>query len=341
MKTQVFNQRNKLVEGWYWLMKSNHLKKGKAKAASLSGHDLVVYRTASGRVVVLDACCPHMGAHLSLGKVHGDCVRCYFHNWAFDSDGSCADVPTMEEPPKGLRVRAWAARDKHGLVWIWTGTEVPSHDVPEPHQLKGVDFVSALGRRSKIQCHPHVVMINAIDENHFQTVHGIPGHLMKLDARTECKHNIRFVNTAPPPGETTLQRWIARFYAGSIRYKISYWYGSNGLVHMGPNFLQMHFMFALRPTAEGGTEGQIIVFTPRRKGPFGWMRSQYILFFTRIVGRYFSSGDTRIYRTIRFNYKTPVSADRSVLTFINHLEKQEYVDWSQRLQEPAGEGEHS
>jgi phenylpropionate dioxygenase-like ring-hydroxylating dioxygenase large terminal subunit len=334
METRTFNQPLKLVEGWYWLIKSHKVKRGKAIAATLTGRDLVIYRTESGKIVVFDAYCPHMGAHLAMGKVHGDCLRCYFHNWAFDPDGSCVEVPSMEQPPAGLQVRAWPARDKHGLIWVWTGSAQPSHEVPEPPQLKETDYVSALGRNSNIECHPHVVMINAIDENHFQTVHQIPGHLMHLEACAESDRNIRFINTANPPSETALQRWISSFYKGSIFYELSYWYGTNGLVSMGPDFMRMYFMFALRPTATGSTEGQIVVFTPRRKGVLGWCLNHFILFMTRMVGRYFSSGDTKVFQTIRFDYKTPVDADRSVMTFIRHLEKQPLADWAQEAKTP-------
>jgi len=329
METRAFNQHLKLVEGWYWLVRSKNVRRKKAIAVTLTGRELVVYRTEGDQVVVFDAYCPHMGAHLAMGKVHGECLRCYFHNWAFDSEGLCVEVPSMEQPPEGLRVRAWPARDKHGLIWAWTGSGQPPHEVPEPPQLKQTDYVSALGRRSNIECHPHVVMINAIDENHFQTVHRIPGGLMNLETRVESDQNIQFINSAKPPSETRLQRWVSSFYKGSIFYELSYWYGTNGLVSMGPDFLRMYFMFALRPTAEGSTEGQIVVFTPRRKGILGWCLNHLILFMTRMVGRYFSSGDTRVFQTIRFNYQNPIAADRTVLTFIRHLEDQPLTNWIQ------------
>ena len=99
MNTKIFNRPLEIVEGWYWVVRSKKVKRGKAVAATVMGRELVVYRTEGGRAVVADAHCPHMGAHLSLGKVEGECIRCFFHNWSFDAEGRCDNVPSMKSPP--------------------------------------------------------------------------------------------------------------------------------------------------------------------------------------------------------------------------------------------------
>jgi phenylpropionate dioxygenase-like ring-hydroxylating dioxygenase large terminal subunit len=55
------------------------------------GLELVVFRGAdSGAVSVLDAYCPHLGAHMGVGgQVVGDCMECPFHKWQF-ATGACA-----------------------------------------------------------------------------------------------------------------------------------------------------------------------------------------------------------------------------------------------------------
>ena len=47
---------------------------------------------------VVDAYCPHLGAHLGVGgQVEGDCMRCPFHGWEFDGDsGACVEIPYGE-----------------------------------------------------------------------------------------------------------------------------------------------------------------------------------------------------------------------------------------------------
>lgn len=59
------------------------------------GENFAVFRTANGVASVLDAYCPHLGAHLGIGsRVVGDCVECPFHGWQFrGEDGQCMKIP--------------------------------------------------------------------------------------------------------------------------------------------------------------------------------------------------------------------------------------------------------
>jgi phenylpropionate dioxygenase-like ring-hydroxylating dioxygenase large terminal subunit len=57
--------------GW-----SEEFVPGTVKAMKYLGSDLVAYRTYDGRLSVLDAYCPHMGAHLGYGGcVDGETKR--------------------------------------------------------------------------------------------------------------------------------------------------------------------------------------------------------------------------------------------------------------------------
>jgi len=332
LRSEVFGQRLAIVEGWYWVMASGKLRRGKTKAVTVMGRELAVYRTESGEVKIFDAYCPHMGCHLALGKVEGDCLRCFFHNWSFDGQGRCVDVPGMMQVPAGTRVRVRQTTERNGLVWVWVSDDVdsrPHHEPPEPPELSGTNFEFALGREFRKPCHPNVVMINAIDEQHFRTVHHVPGHLLDMLPDEKSEQVIHFANQAELPDSTAFFRWVSRFYAGPLRYELTYWYGSCGVVTMGPDFLHIYIMFALRQTAAGGTEGRTLVFTKRRRGPLGWIFNRAVLAFTKLAGNYFSAGDTRVFENIRFNYQTPVAADRAVQTFMAHLEKQPLVrDWA-------------
>ena len=43
---------------------------------------------------MLDAFCPHMGAHLGFGgEVVGNSIKCPFHGWSFDREGKCQRIP--------------------------------------------------------------------------------------------------------------------------------------------------------------------------------------------------------------------------------------------------------
>ena len=76
--------------GWYALEYSSELQAGDVIPLEYFGRDLVLFRTESGEPRVLDAFCPHLGAHLGHGgRVEGEGLRCPFHAWLWDGEGRC------------------------------------------------------------------------------------------------------------------------------------------------------------------------------------------------------------------------------------------------------------
>ena len=80
--------------GWLPILESSALKKSQILPIFAFGNDLVAFRSTAGKVTVLDAYCPHLGAHLGYGgRVIGDTVNCPFHGWVFNQSGDCVDIP--------------------------------------------------------------------------------------------------------------------------------------------------------------------------------------------------------------------------------------------------------
>src|SRR5947207_883072 len=52
------------LHGWFAPLRSRDLPRGRPVPFSFMGHELVAFRDAAGAPVVLDAICPHFGAHL-------------------------------------------------------------------------------------------------------------------------------------------------------------------------------------------------------------------------------------------------------------------------------------
>lgn len=328
MSERVFNHPTAVVTGWYWLCCASQLRRGRVKALRLLGRELAVYRGANGRVVALDAYCAHMGAHLAEGRVEGDALRCFFHRWRYEANGRCSDIPCLEgTPPARACVHAWPTAEKHGLIWVWTG-EQAAHEVPEPPGLAGCDYQWHIANRFEKGCHPNVVLINAIDEQHFLSVHRLPGEILRMEPRVQSTANIDFCNTGQVPKRHWFGRLLGRCYAGPLTYNLSYWYGSMGFVTFGPDFLHLYLMFALHRDDDGRTIGQAVTFTRRRRGPIGWLMNHLLLRITALAARYFALGDTRVFSSIRFRLATPIAADRAVLAFIDHLEQQPRAAWN-------------
>ncbi|OLP19403.1 (2Fe-2S)-binding protein [Leptolyngbya sp. 'hensonii'] len=323
-QVKVFNHPDCFIPGWYWALPSRQLRVGQVKPVTLQGRDLALYRGRDGRAIAVDAYCPHMGAHLAEGRVEEDGLRCFFHNWKFNTQGHCIEMPGVE-PLIPLQIQTWPTAEHYGLIWVWTGT-TPSSPPPTVPELEQADCDVRLGAHFYKNCHPNVVMINAIDAHHFNTVHNLPLeiHFVKQDRQDKA---ILFSNTTRGGQDSWLIRLIQPLYKQEGTYSLCYWYGSTGTVTLGPDCLHFYILFTLRMLPEGKTEGQTVLITPKRSGVAGWLLNRLILQVTQWVGNYFARGDTRIFQTIQFDFQTPTKADQSIIQFIQHLEQQPAIAW--------------
>ena len=161
--------------GWFQVAYSGELDKGAVLPLKYFGRELVLYRGESGAAVLLDAYCPHLGAHLGHGgKVVGDCVRCPFHAWKFDGAGACVEVPYSPKIPARAKVRSWDVVEKNGLILAWYHGEgkAPEWQVPDNPEYGSDEWTPYEFRRWKIKTHNQEMAENAVDIAHFHYVHG-------------------------------------------------------------------------------------------------------------------------------------------------------------------------
>ena len=71
-------------DGWFQVGYSDELAPGQVVPLKYFGRELVLYRGEDGVAHLLDAHCPHLGAHLGHGgRVVGADIECPFHAWKF------------------------------------------------------------------------------------------------------------------------------------------------------------------------------------------------------------------------------------------------------------------
>jgi phthalate 4,5-dioxygenase oxygenase subunit len=112
----------------------------------LLGEDLVAFRDTNGKVGILGARCPHKLAPLFFGRNEQCGLRCAYHGWKFDVDGTCLDMPN-EPPTRQFKERisqlSYPTEERGGVVWIYMGppalkpASVPQLEwvvAPEGHQ---------------------------------------------------------------------------------------------------------------------------------------------------------------------------------------------------------------
>ena len=112
------------------------------------GRDLAVWRGADGRPHVLDNNCPHRGAPLSQGVVHGDTLACSYHGWRFDVAGQCIEMPL--EPvgssrPAGICTAAYRAEEGGGYIWMFYGALEESVPLVIPEEIADGDWLPFRG----------------------------------------------------------------------------------------------------------------------------------------------------------------------------------------------------
>jgi len=183
--------------GWYQVAWSHELEVGQVTPLKYFGKELVLFRAQDGTAHVLDAYCPHLGAHLGYGgTVEDDTIRCPFHAWKFKGDGSCAEIPYAKKMPKLARMHSWTTIERNGLIMVWhhPGGEPPMWDIPVLPECDDDGWTDYKTRRWTIKSHNQEMAENAVDTAHFHYLHGtqnlppstatINGHHMHVNSPT-------------------------------------------------------------------------------------------------------------------------------------------------------------
>ncbi len=113
---------------------SQELAKKAVKSLRFLGRDLVVFRGEDGSATILDAYCPHLGAHLGVGgKVIGNTIQCPFHGWRYDSKGECVSIPYCKKIPPRAHLQAWNVCEVNGHIFAYFDAKGgdPSFDIPQ------------------------------------------------------------------------------------------------------------------------------------------------------------------------------------------------------------------
>jgi phenylpropionate dioxygenase-like ring-hydroxylating dioxygenase large terminal subunit len=161
--------------GWYALTGSADVPVGEPVTVIALERELVLFRDADGAVHVVDAFCPHMGAHLGGGDVVDGTLACPYHGWRFAGDGACVEIPYNDAriPPKAC-VRSWEVRERNGMVLCWyhAGGAGPDYEVPEISEVDDPGFTDAVVHRGELVASLQDMAENNVDYTHFYFVHG-------------------------------------------------------------------------------------------------------------------------------------------------------------------------
>lgn len=161
--------------GWFVVGHSDEIEVGKVKELKYFGQHLAAFRDEQGKLQVIDAMCPHLGANMCHGgKLVDSTLQCPFHAWRFDGAGKCVEVPYATKQPKRADVKAWPAEEVNGLMFVWHDRHdrAPFWHIPTIDVFGEEDWMPWTRSVIHVKTHPREIVENVADKAHFPTVHG-------------------------------------------------------------------------------------------------------------------------------------------------------------------------
>jgi len=142
----------------------------------LLGEDLVVFRDGSGQLGLLHRHCIHRGTSLEYGIVAERGIRCCYHGWHFDVDGTVLDTPA--EPPtsciKSNFVQgAYRIHEWKGLLFAYMGPVDAEPEFPTYGCVDNPDDNEVVPFRMNLPCNWVQIVENGSDPIHNAYLHAI------------------------------------------------------------------------------------------------------------------------------------------------------------------------
>jgi len=143
-------------------------------ALTILGEDLVLFRDRSGRYGLVHRRCPHRQASLEYGSCEQHGIRCCYHGWHFDIDGTLLDAPGQPQAAQQrlktrVRLGAYPAFEYKGLVFAYMGPEpYPEFPLYDTLELPGMQMVPY---QAPFRCNWLQVLDAIVDPIHTSFLH--------------------------------------------------------------------------------------------------------------------------------------------------------------------------
>jgi nitrite reductase/ring-hydroxylating ferredoxin subunit len=291
---------------WYLFGESRELRQGPVSRRIL-GHLLVAFRTAGGRLAVMDGQCAHLGADLGCGDVVGETIRCPFHHWRYGADGVCAAVPGNSPAPSFARLRTYPAAERHGQVFFFNGRE-PLFPLPFFLGEDPEDYAAARPFRYVADCTWYMNSAHAFDRQHFAAVHD-----RELLAPPVIDEPAPFARRNSYPARVvghTLSDRILKLAAGrTVKTTLTIWGGTFAVITADFERAPSGFLMAMEPMEDGRTLCHGIVCARRS------LLAPLQLRIRRWMTRAYLADEARRLRSTRYNPASLGPMDRDMIDF--------------------------
>lgn len=160
--------------GWFRVAYSDELPPGKVIPLHYFSKDLVLFRTQDGNPHILDAHCPHLGAHLGHGgQVKAQTIQCPFHGWCFDGNGQCVEIPYASKIPPKAQIKTWVVQEVNSMIMDYYHPDGanPTWEIPVLPEYTSSDWIPFQRHRWKVRTNIYEVAENGVDIAHALFVH--------------------------------------------------------------------------------------------------------------------------------------------------------------------------
>jgi phenylpropionate dioxygenase-like ring-hydroxylating dioxygenase large terminal subunit len=164
-----------IPNGWFHIGYDAEVAPGQVVPLKYFGQELVLLRTAQGRLAALSAHCGRCGAHFGYGgSVQDETVVCP-RKHAFDAGGAYVGEGAIPA------LRVWPLKTLAGLVIAWNHERggAPTWDIPDEvpewgtkEGVRNEEWTDFEVRRWTIKTRNQEMAENAVDSVHFHFVHG-------------------------------------------------------------------------------------------------------------------------------------------------------------------------
>ena len=176
-----------IPHGWYFVSYSEDLVPGESKPLHYFDTELVLFRTEKGEPVLMEAYCPHMGAHLGHGihentgqggQIKGDTISCPFHGWTFNKKGFVVNIPYAEKIPPKVKdkkcIRTFPLKEVNKTIMAWYHPDQvePIWDAVQFDEAEDDSWTRFDKYEYKFGAHLQETAENGADSAHFVYVHG-------------------------------------------------------------------------------------------------------------------------------------------------------------------------
>lgn len=318
----VFNRRDLLTQSWYPLGPAKSLKKNTVRSFEILQQRLVVYRSSKGEVFALDSFCPHMGADLGNGEVVGEKLRCYFHHYTLDSQGHCSHLgPEFKQ-------RVYPICEKYDYLWVYLGEEI-DHPVPHPPGLEGQKVRSLHLKKARLYAHHHVMMVGAIDLQHFKSVHKLDIKF-HYDVKEMSEDSYCWQLSGLIPTNSWGLKFAAWLTGGEFKYHALFAGGTITTLTYGPELKfrgtgfslpTINLFWGATPLKAGVSEVDVFCVIPEYKGIFAPLKRTLMFFLSFLVLTALKDDDVLAFPHMRFQLQNPSDKDRSVVDLVERLDR--------------------